>query len=129
MRSDDGADTAWLAVVGVKESSGGLDQGVDACEQLAGGDLAAELAPEHLDWVQPWAVGRKVQQNEAASRAAQHSLDLVVLVRACIVPGDIHGLSRVLGQNRFKEFGNLASPLVVAGEDRRLTAMPVDGPE
>src|SRR6476619_5751501 len=71
MRSDDGADTAWLAVVGVKESSGGLDQGVDACEQLAGGDLAAELAPEHLDWVQPWAVGRKVQQNEAASRAAQ----------------------------------------------------------
>jgi len=59
--------------------------------------------------------------------AAQRGLDLVVLVHACIVPGDIHGFSRLLGQNRFEEFGNLASPLVVAGEDHRLAAMLVDG--
>lgn len=66
------------------------------------GDLAPELAPEHLDRVQPRAVGREVQQNEAPGRAAQHRLDLVVLVRAGIVPGDVDGLGRVFGQERFE---------------------------
>ena len=70
MSADDGADTAWLAVVAVEESLGGLDQGVDAGEQLAVGDLAAELPLQHLDRVQPRAIGRQIQQNEAPSRAA-----------------------------------------------------------
>ncbi len=81
MRSDDGAATAWLAVVTVEEGPGGFNQGVDAGEQLTVCDLAAELAPEHLNRVQPRAVGWEVKQDEAPGRAAQHRLDLLVLQR------------------------------------------------
>lgn len=42
MCSDDGADAAWLAVVTVEERSGGFDQDVDAGEELAARDLAAD---------------------------------------------------------------------------------------
>nr|WP_244936461.1 hypothetical protein [Methylobacterium currus] len=129
MRSNDGADTAWLAVVTVEESLGGFNQSVDAGEQLAVCDLAAELAPEHLDRVQPRAVGREVKQDEAPGRAAQHRLDLIVLVRAGIIPGDVDGLGRVLFQERFEEFSDLASPLMRAGEDHRLAALPINRPE
>jgi hypothetical protein len=59
MRFDHGADTAWLAVVTAEEGPVGFNHGVDAGEQLTLGDLAAELAPEHLD---------RVEQAEVAYR-------------------------------------------------------------
>ena len=129
MCSHDVAYNAWFAVVTVEESLGGFNQGVDAGEQLAGCDLAAELAPEHLDRVQPRAVCREIKEDEAPGRAAQHRLDLVVLVRAGIIPGDVDGLGRVLFQERFEEFSDLASPLMRAGEDHRLAALPINRPE
>ncbi|WP_437871209.1 hypothetical protein ACSD7O_20180 [Methylorubrum extorquens] len=50
MRSDDGADTAWLAVVTVEERSGSFDRGVGAGEELAVRDLAA-------NWLQSISIG------------------------------------------------------------------------
>ena len=49
MRSDDGANAAWLAVAAVEEGLGGLDQGVDAGEQFA----VRELATENLERTRP----------------------------------------------------------------------------
>ena len=53
MCADDGAHPPGHAVAAVEESGSGPEQRVDAGEQLAVGDLAAEVPPEHLDRVQP----------------------------------------------------------------------------
>src|SRR3712207_7026944 len=91
MRADDGAGALGCAVAAVEELPRRLEDRVDALEQLAVGDLAAEVPPEHLDRVQPRAVGRQVQEDEPARGAAQYGLDLLVLVGAGVVPGDVDG--------------------------------------
>src|ERR671912_2716450 len=125
MSGDDGAHAARFAVVTIEEGPGGIEQRLDAVEQLAMGDFAPKLAPEHLDWVEPGAVGWQGEQDEPPGRAAQHSLDFLILVRVGIVPGDGDCLAAMLGEERLKEFGDLASALVPPGDDHRLTRVPV----
>nr|WP_043748777.1 hypothetical protein [Methylobacterium nodulans] len=118
MRSDDGAHSFWLAVVAVEEILGGLEQRVDALEQLAVRDLTPEVTPEHLNRVQPGTVGREIQQNEAPSRAAQDGFDLLILVRAGVVPGHVHRLAAVARQQRLEQLSYFTPSLVRPGEDQ-----------
>src|SRR5918993_2728933 len=122
----DGAGALGCAVAAVEELPRGLEDRVDALEQLAVGDLAAEVPPEHLDRVQPRAVGRQVEEDEPARGAAQHGLDLLVLVGAGVVPGDVDGPTGVPGQELLQKLGHLAPPLAPARDDDSLAAVPVD---
>jgi hypothetical protein len=60
MCSDDGPHGAGCLVVALEEGCGGGDESVEAGEELAVRDLGAEVAPEHLDRVEPRAVGWQV---------------------------------------------------------------------
>ena len=111
---------------GLAAGGGGVEERVDVLEQLAVGDLAAVVAPEHLGRVQPRAVGRQAKQHEAAGGAAQHGLDLVVLVGAGVVPGDVDGPPGMPGQKLLQELSHLAPALVPARDDDGLAAVPVD---
>ena len=127
MCSDNGAHAVRSMIVALEEGCGGIKERIDAVEQLAMRDLAAEVTPEHLDRVEPGAVGRQVQQDEPTSGATQHRLDLVVFMGLGIVPGDVDRLMSMLGEQRRQELGDLTPPLVRPGHDHGLTRVPVDG--
>src|ERR687898_727859 len=126
MCSYDGAGALGCAVAAVEELPRGLEDRVDALEQLAVGDLAPEVPPEHLDRVQPRAVGRQVQEDQPARGAAQHGLDLLVLVRARVVPGDVDGLAGVLHEQRPEQLGHPLAPLARPRRHDGLAGVPVD---
>jgi hypothetical protein len=127
--SDDGADATGSTVVAFEEVSRGVEQRVDGLEQFAVGDLPAVMPPQHLAGIQPWAVGREIQQDELAGSPAQHGLDLLILVGAGIVPGHVNGLVRVLGQQGLQEFRDFAPTFTAAGDDHGLAGVPVDHPQ
>src|SRR3954452_4236273 len=96
MCADDGAHPVRSLVIAVKEGFRRLNQGINASEQLAVGDLAPELTPEHLNGIEPRAVGGQIQQHETASRAPEYSLDLIILMCVGIIPCHIDRLVPVL---------------------------------
>ena len=77
----------------------------------------------------PWAVGREVEQDEAARGTAQHGLDLVILVGVGVVPGDIDGATRMPLEEGLQQLGGLAAALVPACDDDALARAPVDRAE
>src|SRR5215212_8372285 len=60
VRADDREGSPRTSVISLEEIVGRRDQCLDVPEQLAVGHLPAEVAPEHLDGVEPGAVGRQV---------------------------------------------------------------------
>jgi hypothetical protein len=104
-------------VVAPEEGVGRRNERFDGRDQLAVGHLAPEVAPEHLDRIQLRAVGGQVEHHQAASRSAQHRLDLLVLVGVGVVPSYVEGARRMLLQKRFEQFGHLRPALASTGED------------
>jgi hypothetical protein len=96
-------------------------------EQLAVGDFATKVAPQQLDGVEPWTVGRQIEQDQTASSRSDHGLDLVVLMRSGVVPGDIDDACRVLVEQGLQQLGDLRSAFTAAEQDSGCSGMIVDG--
>jgi hypothetical protein len=113
-------------VVALKEGVGRRNERFDGREQLAMGHLAPEVAPEHLDGVQPGAVGWQVEQHQSTSRSTQDRLDLVVLMGVGVVPGHVDSACRMLLQQCFQQLGDLTPAFAATNENNRLPGMVVD---
>lgn len=96
-------------------------------EQLAVGDFATKVAPQQLDGVEPWTVGRQIEQDQTASSRSDHGLDLVVLMRSGVVPGDIDDAGGVLVEQGLQQLGDLRPALTSPEQDRGCAGMIVDG--
>ena len=128
MCTDDGAHSVRTVVAAVEEGSGGGEQVLQGVELLTMGDLAPELTPEHLNRVEPMAVGGQIQQHETACGASQHRLDLLVLMCAGVVPRHVHRLIMMIKQ-RLEQLRHFLPALVTARDDQRLARVPVDRPK
>jgi hypothetical protein len=101
-KSDDRETPPRKSVVTIQERVGCRNECLDGSEQFAVGHLAPDVTPEHLDWVQPGAVDRKVRQHQTTRRSAQHRLNVVVLVGIGVVSGHVDSPRRMLFQQRFE---------------------------
>ena len=61
MGANDGEDGVRLSIIAVEEVLGRDQQRLDGGEELAMGHFPTEVAPEHLDRIQPGTVGWQVQ--------------------------------------------------------------------
>ena len=61
MGPDDRQYTGWALVVAVKERVRRLQEGIHGGKELTVGHRAAELPPQHLNRVQPWAVSGPIE--------------------------------------------------------------------
>ncbi len=129
MCTDDGAHFVRRVVAAVEEGSGGGEQVLQGVEQLTVRDLAPELPPEHLGRVEPRTVGGQIQQHETTCGASQHRLDLLVLMRAGVVPGHIHRLVGMMIEQRLEQFRHLLPTLVMARDDQALAGVLVHCPK
>lgn len=67
MRSDDQEGVPWCPVEALEECTGGVEEGFDALEQRAMGNLPTVVVPpQYLDQIPSGTVGRQVDQDEAA---------------------------------------------------------------
>ena len=126
MGADDREDGVGAVVVAIEEVAGSGQQRLDCGEELAVGHFAAEVAPEHLDRVQPGAVGRQVEQHEPARRSPNHRLNVIVFMGVSIIPGHVDRPGRVVVQQGLEQFGDFAPPLVPPEEHHGFAGMVVD---
>ena len=127
MRSaDDGPHPIGSAVIAVEKLSCGFQQRLDAAEQFAVGDLASEVPPDHFNRVEPRAVGRQAQQDQAPGGTSYNRLDFFVLMGTCIVPGNVDSFVFVALEQSFEQLSDFWPPFLLARDDKRLPGVPVD---
>ena len=113
-------------IVVLKELSCRPQQGFYRGEKFVVSHLPSEMAPQHLNGVQPRTVGRQVEQDQAPGRPSYDPFDFIILMGVGIVPGDVDGSRRMLVHQRLQQFGNLSSPLVALHQDDRFSRMIID---
>ena len=59
-------------------------------------DFSPKMTPQHLDGIEPGAVGGQVEQNQTASCGAHNGFYFIILMGKGIIPGDINGCLRVV---------------------------------
>ena len=90
-----------MGIVAAKEGEARLDQSIDTHKEFTMRHFAAKLPPQHFNRIQPRAVGRQVQQYQPPGRSPHDGLDFGVLMHTGVVPGHIHGVVRMLGDEGF----------------------------
>jgi len=91
------------------------------------GHLTAELPPQHLNRVQPWAVRGQVQQDQTSRGCAHDRFDLRIGMRIRVIPGDIDGAGRMLVDQGLQPFGDLPATFAASEQDYGVARMVVDG--
>ena len=95
-------------------------------EQFAVGDFAPQVPPEHLNRIEPRAVGRQVEQHEPSSRAAYYGFDLIIFMSGCIIPCDIDRTRRMLVQQSLQKFSHFLPPFTLTQQNDGLARVVVD---
>lgn len=126
MRADDPEHLLRDAVEAVKEILSCAEQCLHRFEKFTMSDFASEVAPEHLDWVEPGTVGGQIQQHQASSGPAHDGFDLIVFMRIGVIPGHIEGARRMLVDQRLQQFGDFSAALAPPKQDDRLAGMVID---
>ena len=74
----------WRPIVAIKEVPSGREQALDRLEALVVRDLAAEVAPEHFNRVEPGTVGRSVGKDTNTSRPAAARTTISTSSSSCV---------------------------------------------
>jgi hypothetical protein len=91
------------------------------------GNLTTERAPQHLNRVQPRAIGRHIQQHQPPRRGADHGLDGIIEMGIGVVPGHIDGAGGVVVDSNRQSFGDLAATCAAPAPYDRLARIVIDG--
>ena len=127
MGPDDRQHTVWALVVTVKERMCRLEQGVQGGKELTMGHLTAELPPQHLNQVQPGAIGGQIQQHQPSSCGANDGFNLIIRMGIGMIPRHIDGARGMPVDQGLQQFGDLLAPLAAAEQHDGFDCMIVDG--
>ena len=110
-----------------KEGVRRLEQRVQGGKQLTVGDFTPTVSPQHLNGVEPRAVGRQIQQPQPPCRGTDHGLSCVIGMRICVIPGAIAGAGRMAIDQGLQPFGARLAPRAAAEQHDGVARMIVDG--
>jgi hypothetical protein len=91
------------------------------------GDFAAEVPPQHVNRVEPGAVGRHVSSHQPPCRGADHGFDFSISMGGSVIPCHRAGASRMAVNQGLQPFGDLAAPFTAAGQPHGFARIVVDG--
>jgi hypothetical protein len=109
-----------------KESIRSRDQSVNGLEEFTMGHFATELPPQVLYRIEPGTVGGQVEQDQPTRSPSQDSLDLVVLMGAGVIPGDIDRASRMSVKQSLQQLSHLAASFASSDQHEGFSRMVVD---
>src|SRR5260370_7788931 len=92
------------------------------------GDFPPKMAPQHFDGIEPRAVRRQVEQDQAPCRCPYHRFYLIILMHTGVVPGHIDGSCRMLLDQGFQHLRNLLATLAALELHHAFSRMIVHGP-
>jgi hypothetical protein len=127
MGPDDGEDACRILVVTVKERVRRLQQGVQGGKELTMGHFAADLPPQHLNRVQPGAVGGPIEQDSTSRCGSYDRLYRIITMGVGVIPGARDGAGRMPIDHGLQPFGDLSATCAAAEEHHGFTRMIVDG--
>lgn len=88
-------------------------------------NLTAQMAPQHLNGVEPGAVGGQVQEYQPPISFLEHEVNLWPLVRVDVVPNKVDGFVGMLGHQGSQELSYLNPSLALAHQEDDLTGVIV----
>jgi hypothetical protein len=114
-------------VVTVKEGLRRLEQSCQAGKALTMGHVAAELPPQHLNGVEPRAVGRHIQSYQPPCRGTDDRFDLIISMGIGMIPRHRDNARGMLVDQGLQPFGDLPATCAAAEEHDGFAGVVVDG--
>ena len=114
MSPDDGSDTLCGLVVAVKERVRRFQEGIQGGKQLAMGDFTPKLPPQHLDGVEPGAIGGPIPPHQPSSGGAHDGFNRRISMGVGSIPRHRDGARGRLVDQGLPPFGDLLAPFAAA---------------
>src|SRR6266702_3435494 len=111
MGADDRQDLLWALIEAVEAILGRCEQSWLRLKKFTMGDFPPKMAPQHFDGIEPRAVGRQVEQDQAPCRCSYDRFHLIILMRVGIIPSHRDGSCWMFLDQGFQQLCHLLAAL------------------